>query len=99
MAPKKKTNKVRLFRLLPVLTVIIALFCVIILKAVDLTKQNKVYAAKMAELEAELADEEERTNEIDEYRIYVTTDEYKREILREKFNYADKNEIVFRFGK
>lgn len=99
MARRKKTNKVRLFSLLPVLTVIIALFCVIILEAIDLTQQNKVYAAKKAELEAELAEEVERTNEIDEYRIYVTTDEYKREVLRDTFNYADKNEIVFRFKK
>lgn len=99
MVRKKKADRTRLIRLLPVLMVIVALCFVIILEAIDLTNQNKVYAAKKAELEAELADEMERTNEIDEYRIYVTTDEYKKEVLRDTFNYADKNEIVFRFRK
>lgn len=99
MAHKKKADKVGIIRLLPVLTVIVALFLVIILEAVDLSQQNKVYAAKKAELEEELAEEVERTNEIDEYRIYVTTDEFKKEVLRDTFNYADKNEIVFRFRR
>lgn len=98
MNRRKKANRVRLLRLLPVLTVIVALFFVIILEGVDLNQKNKVYAEKKAALEQELAAEQERTNEIEEYRIYVTTDEYKREVLREKFNYADKNEIVFRFN-
>ena len=99
MARKRKTNKVSLFSLLPVLIVIVALFGMIVLEAVNLSQKNKVYAAKKAELEEELAEEVERTNEIDEYRIYVTTDEYKKEVLRDTFNYADKNEIVFRFRK
>lgn len=83
---------------MPVLMVIAALFVVIVIEGVELNKKNKVYAERKEQLEQELLDEQERTNEIEEYRVYVTTDEYKREVLREKLNYADKNEIVFRFN-
>ena len=84
---------------MPVLIVIAALFFVVLFKGLELRQKNIVYAERKEKLEQELARETERTQEIEEYRAYVNTDEYKREVLREKFNYADKNEIVFRFNK
>lgn len=98
MAHKRRKKSLKMYRLLPVLIVIIALFFVIIVEGLELNEKNKAYAIKKAELEQEILAEEERAIEIEEHRIYVTTDEYKKEVLREKFNYADKNEIVFRFN-
>jgi len=93
-----RRRKTKLSKTMPVMLVIVALLLVIFVKGMELNKQNNVYAAKLSELGAELEAEVERANEIGEYKIYVTTDEFKREVLREKFNYADKNEIVFRFN-
>ena len=84
---------------MPVLIVIAALFFVVLFKGLELRQKNIAYAARAEALEKELAEENARAQEIEEYRAYVNTDEYKREILREKFNYADKNEIVFRFNQ
>lgn len=98
MANRRDENKTGFGRVAPAVFLIIILSFVIVFVGFNTSQQNKVYAQKQAELEAELEAEKDRTNEIEEYRIYVTTDEFKRDVLRDKFNYADKNEIVFRFN-
>ena len=99
MASAKRKNGLKFVRFMPVLIVIAALFFVVLFKGLELRQKNIAYAARAEVLEAELAAEDARAQEIEDYRAYVNTDEYKREILREKFNYADKNEIVFRFNQ
>lgn len=94
----KRNNRVSLGRVLPALVLALVFSAVIVFVGIDTRKKNKVYADKQQQLEEELKAENDRTNEIEEYRIYVTTDEYKKDVLRERFNYADKNEIVFRFS-
>ncbi len=99
MASAKRKNGLKFVRFMPVLIVITALFFVVLFKGLELRQKNMAYAARAEALEAELEAENARAQEIEDYKAYVNTDDYKREILREKFNYADKNEIVFRFNQ
>ena len=54
-----------------------------------------VYDAKAAALETSIEDEKERTEEIDEQKDYMQTDEYIAEVARDKLGLVKGNEIVF----
>ena len=54
-----------------------------------------VYDAKASALEDSIAGEQERTQEIDEQKEYMQTDEYIAEVARDKLGLVKGNEIVF----
>ena len=62
----------------------------------NLKKRLAVYDARAASLEEEIENEKARTEEIDELKKYMQTDEYVEEIARERLGLVKDNEIVFR---
>ena len=54
-----------------------------------------VYDAKAAALEESIENEQTRTQEIDEQKEYMQTDEYIAEVARDKLGLVKGNEIVF----
>lgn len=76
--------------------IIVLLSAVIIGHGVTLQQRNKVYKAQEAELQAQLDAEKERSEEIDELKEYIVTDEYIEEVAKEKLGLVHENEILFR---
>lgn len=77
-------------------TVVLLLAVMVFFGSIKLQAKNKEYMRQEAELEAQIAEEQERSKEIDEYKDYVQTDEYAKEIAREKLGLVDPNEILFK---
>lgn len=76
---------------------IIALMAVMVLfGGMKLQAMNKAYRLQEVELQAQLDDEKERSEEIDKLKEYVGTDEYIEEVAKEKLGLIHENEILFK---
>lgn len=100
---RRKTTKRRKSLALQHKLSVLLISCVIVMLAVILSvgsislhEKNKNYKAQEAELEAQLAKEEARAEEIDELEEYVGTDEYVEDVAKEKLGLIYPNEILFR---
>ena len=83
---------------------VIALIVLVLLGWLTMESRNlrsrlAVYDARAAELEEQIEDETERTEEIRELKEYMQTDEYAEEVAREKLGLVKENEIVFQEEK
>lgn len=79
--------------------VILLLTLVVSINCVSLQAKNTNYKAQETEITNQLEEEKQRTKDIEEYKEYVKTDEYTREIARERLGLADPNEVVFKSAK
>ncbi len=75
--------------------VVTLLLAVLIVQGRSLEKKLAVYDAEETELRAQIEEEEARTDEIDELKEYMQTDDYAEEVAREKLGLVKDNEIVF----
>lgn len=91
----KKRSQNRLAMILAVTVMLIILIAVGI-RGISLRAQLSEYNERKAELQQQIADEEERTKEIEEYGKYTQTDAYVEEVAREKLGLVKENEIIFR---
>ncbi len=64
--------------------------------AVSLEEKNRDYKKQEEELEAQILEEKDRSERIEEYREYVKTDDYVKDIAEEKLGLVDPNEIIFK---
>ena len=87
---KKKKNKKRIANNYLGMAAIAIVVLLLTLKA-----RIAVYDAKASALEDSIAGEQERTQEIDEQKEYMQTDEYIAEVARDKLGLVKGNEIVF----
>ena len=79
--------------------VIILLGAVVLGCGVSLKAKNEAYLAKEEELRLQIEAEQERSEEIDELKEYVETDEYIEMVAKEKLGFAYENEILFEAQK
>lgn len=95
---QKRRKRMRRHRqsVMLVSTVVLLLAVMVFFGSVKLQAKNKEYMRQEAELEAQIAEAEERAEEIEEYQDYVQTDEYAKEIAREKLGLVDPGEILFK---
>ena len=75
-----------------ILIVVIMVACVGLLKR--LHKNNE----RIEELEAEIVYEQQRAEDIEEYREYTQTREYIEEVAREKLGLVYEGEVIFKEG-
>ncbi len=101
-AERKKTRK-RNHRLgqhkrsvLLICMILVVLTGVLAVSSVKLHAKNAQYKAQEEELEAQIKKEEQRAEEVEEFKEYVTTDDYIKETAEEKLGLVDPNEIVFK---
>lgn len=76
--------------------VIVLMSAVIIVHGMALMESNRAYKVQEAELQALLDAEKERSEEIDELKDYIGTDEYIEGVAKEKLGMVRENEILFR---
>lgn len=82
--------------------VLSVLFLMVTIVEIGMIKQRKIlmrYEEQAASLQEEIQSEKERQKEIDSLEEYVKTDEYIKEVAREKLGLIDPNEIIFKPNK
>lgn len=75
--------------------IVLILLIGLVIQGQGLKGRLAVYEARAAALEQEIEDEENRTEEIEELKEYMQTDEYAEEIARNRLGLVKDNEIVF----
>lgn len=76
--------------------VAIVLLVGLFMQSQTLSNRLAVYDARAASLEEAIEDEKARTEEIDDLKEYMQTDEYVEEVARDKLGLVKDNEIVFK---
>lgn len=61
--------------------------------------KNVEYEKEIAELQAQLDEEQKRTNELNEYKKYIQTKKFVEEVAKDKFGLVYPDEIIFRGKK
>ena len=82
--------------MLMILLVVCILFVALFIGGYRLNKKIDAALATKSELEAEINDEKTRKEELEELEDYMQTDEYIREVAREKLGLVDEGDIIFR---
>lgn len=96
---KKETKKIKIANnylgMAAIAVIVLMLLASLMMESKSLERRLAVYDAKAASLEQSIEDEKERTEEIDQLKEYMQTDEYAGEVAREKLGLVKDNEIVF----
>lgn len=58
--------------------------------------KNVEYEKEITELQAQLDDEQKRTDELNEYKKYIQTKKYVEDVAKDKFGLVYPDEIIFR---
>lgn len=90
---KRKQNWLGLFL---VTTVLLILLLVVTVKSVELRAKQAVNQQREEYLLEQIAQEEKRKEEIDEYRKYTQTKKYIEEVAKDKLGLVNEGEIVFK---
>ncbi len=91
----RKRNQNR-FSMILVSMVVIMITIVVAVKSVELRQKIDVVAEKEALLNEQIAAEEKRADEIEEYRKEVQTKGYIEEVAKDKLGLVYEGEIVFK---
>lgn len=79
-----------------VVTLMVVVMIIAGVRGMTLHAQLAEYDAQIESLQQQIADEEARTQEIEEYGKYTQTDAYVEEVARDKLGLVKENEIIFR---
>lgn len=81
--------------MLAIAAIVLVLLGYLMVESNSMERRLSVYVAEAAALEQAIEDEIIRTEEIEEMKQYMKTDEYAEEVAREKLGLVKDNEIVF----
>jgi cell division protein DivIC len=84
------------FAMMSISTVVVMLLVVITFKSIELQAKNDYYASREAVLNKQIAEEQERTEEIEEYKKYITTKKYVEEVAKDKLGLVYEDEVIFK---
>ena len=88
---RKKRMEVRL-----VFATVLCLLLVASFGTFQLQQKNQAYQQQEEELLAQISEEEERTQEIEELKKYVQTKKYVEEVAKERLGLVYEDEILFK---
>lgn len=91
----KRQNRFGMFL---VSAVVVMLLAVISVNSYDLKQKQETYLAAEAELDAQIAEEENRALELEEFKNYTETDAYIEEVAKDKLGLVREGEIVFKMN-
>lgn len=75
--------------------VVLILFAIVSYRRVGLEERSKEDGLKIARLESQIQEQEERTVDINNLKAYVQTKKYIEDIAREKLGLVYQDEIIF----
>lgn len=90
---KKKENRLGMMM---VTIVVLMIMVVVAIKCVELNQEQKGYTVRMNQLNEQIADEEQRATEIEEYGKYTKTKKYAEEVAKDKLGLVYEDEIIFK---
>ena len=94
---RQKKNRIRnRLGLFSIMLVTLVLLGVFLLQTNDLREKIAAYDEQTASLQEQLEEEQKRTEEIEDTKAYMQTDEYAEEVARNRLGLVKENEIVFR---
>lgn len=76
--------------------VVMCLAVAINIKGADLKQSDENYRLRLKNLESQVAAEEKRTQELQEYKVYVKTKQYAEEVAKEKLGLVNPDEIILK---
>ena len=76
--------------------IVVAFLIVMIFQIVQLKNKETAYAQQTAELNKQLKEETERTDEINALADYMQSDQYIEDMAKSKLGLAYDNEIIFK---
>ena len=94
-AAYRRNNQNR-FSMFLVTLVVVIIMVVVTIGGVQVSGKIDTNNARIAQLQEQIADEEERTQEIEEYRKYTQTKRYKEEVAKDKLGMVYEGEILFK---
>ena len=93
MRRQRKQNKAGM---LGITLIVLMLVGVMSVQIISLYRKDQEYKKREADLTAQLESEQQRQEEIQEYKEYVTTKEYIEQIAKTKLGLVYSNEIIFK---
>lgn len=90
---KKRQNKLGMFL---VMTVVMMMLVVVLIRSHGMREKQHGYALRIAELEEQIAEETQRSEEIEEYGKYTQTKKFVEEVAKDKLGLVYDGEIVFK---
>lgn len=93
---RKKENLNNRMALIGVTLVVLSLAVAVQLQGMDLKKKDLSYQIREENLTAQVAEEEERAANLEEYRVYVQTKQYIEKIAKEKLGLVNKDEVLLK---
>lgn len=83
-------------RAMGILLIVMAVFCVTAIGSLQLKQKNQTYQNREAALEKQIADETERSKEIEDLETYTKTKKYVEDVAKEKLGLDYEDEILFK---
>ena len=83
-------------RAMGILLIVMAVFCVTAVGSLQLKQKNQTYQNREAALEKQIADETERSKEIEDLETYTKTKKYVEDVAKEKLGLVYEDEILFK---
>ena len=83
-------------RAMGILLIVMAVFCVTAIGSLQLKQRNQTYQNREAALEKQIADETERSKEIEDLETYTKTKKYVEDVAKEKLGLVYEDEILFK---
>lgn len=76
--------------------VVLLILVAVSVKSMELQDKLDTYTARQEELQKQIDQEEERSEEIGEYRKYTQTKKYAEEVAKDKLGLVYEDEILFK---
>ena len=90
---KRRQNRMSMFL---VTVVVVMIIVVVSISSIKLKEKNETQQQTISQLSEQIADEEKRSEEIEEYRKYTQTKKYAEDVAKEKLGLVYEGEIIFR---
>lgn len=93
---KRKDKWGNRMALIGITFVVLSLAMVVTYKGSSLKDKDLTYQIREENLDEQVVLEEQRSNELEEYRIYVQTKQYIEKVAKEKLGLVNPNEILLK---
>ena len=90
---KKRQNRMGMFL---VTIVVMMLLVVVSINSVGLRQKRESYREREQALQEQIDAEEERAEQIEEYRKYTQTKKYVEEVAKDKLGLVNEGEIIYK---
>lgn len=84
------------FSMVLVVMVVALITAAVAMRSIELTERLEAYTAREAELNQQIETEEQRAEEIENFRKYTQTKRYVEEVAKDKLGLVYEGEILFK---